>query len=245
MATSKNDPLKNDPLVQWIEHRDPESWVHAIAADMERMLAVELAIRGRARMLLSGGTTPAPAYAQLACAPLDWSKITVGLVDERWLSPQDSASNARLVRESLLDRAEIGRFEPLVREGLTLPESVHAANLEAEHAQEACVAVLGMGNDGHTASLFPGSADLERALASEQPYAALDASGCPVAGDWPLRITLTPAGLKRTRHRLLLLRGEAKREVFLRAIGGDDVRELPVRAAIGIGIEPLRVHWCA
>ena len=117
-------------------------------------------------------------------------------------------------------------------------------DVEAEHAQEACVAVLGMGNDGHTASLFPGSADLDRALASPLPYAALDASGCPVAGDWPLRITLTPAGLARTRHRLLLLRGETKREVFLRALQGDDVRELPIRAALGIGLEPVRVHWC-
>ena len=193
---------------------------------------------------LSGLTRRFAGMDRPAVAPLDWSKITVGLVDERWLSPQDSASNARLVRESLLDRADVGRFEPLVREGLTLAESVHAANVEAEHAQEACVAVLGMGNDGHTASLFPGSADLDRALASPLPYAALDASGCPVAGDWPLRITLTPAGLARTRHRLLLLRGETKREVFLRALQGDDVRELPIRAALGIGLEPVRVHWC-
>ena len=236
--------MKPDTRVEWIEHRDPESWVHAIAADLERFLAVELAIRGQARMLLSGGTTPAPAYEQLAAAPLDWSRITVGLVDERWLSPQDSASNTRLLRESLLDRVDIARFEPLVREGLSLAESVHAANLEARHAAEACVAVLGMGNDGHTASLFPGSADLDRALASEQPYAALDATGCPVSGQWPLRITLTPAGLARTRHRLLLLRGGAKREVFLRALEGDDVRELPIRTALDIGIEPLRVHWC-
>ncbi len=237
--------MKSNPRVEWHEHRDPESWVHAAAADLERILAVELAIRGQARMLVSGGTTPAPVYAQLAVAPLDWRKITVGLVDERWLSPLDRASNTRLVRESLLDRAEVGHFEPLVREGLSLAESVHAANLEAEHAPEACVAVLGMGNDGHTASLFPGSADLDRALASALPYAALDASGCPVAGDWPLRITLTPAGLARTRHRLLLLRGAAKREVLARALDGDDVRELPIRTALDIGIEPLRVHWCA
>ena len=77
---------------------------------------------------------PPSVHSQLAVAPLDWSRITVGLVDERWLSPQDSASNARLVRESLLERADVGHFEPLVREGSTLAESVHAANLEAEHA---------------------------------------------------------------------------------------------------------------
>ena len=236
--------MNDDPRVQWFSHDDPEDWIHAAAADMERCLAAELAAHGHARMLLSGGTTPAPVYAQLAVAPLDWNRVTVGLVDERWLSPRDSASNARLVREHLLDRADVGRFEPLVREGLSLAESVHAANLEARHAPEACLAILGMGNDGHTASLFPGAEGLERVLACTQPYAALDATGCPVAGDWPLRITLTPAGLARTRQRLLLLRGKAKREVFARALEADDLLELPIRAAIGTGAGPLRVHWC-
>ena len=65
-----------------------------------------------------------------------------------------------------------------------------------------------------------------------------------MAGEWPLRITLTPAGLARTRHRLLLLRGEAKRQMLARALDGDDVRELPIRVALDLGIEPLRVHWC-
>ena len=236
--------MNDDPRVQWFSHDDPEDWIHAAAADMERCLAAELAAHGHARMLLSGGTTPAPVYAQLAVAPLDWNRVTVGLVDERWLSPRDSASNARLVREHLLDRADVGRFEPLVREGLSLAESVHAANLEARHAPEACLAILGMGNDGHTASLFPGSRDLDRTLASPLPYAALDASGCPVAGDWPLRITLTPAGLARTRHRLLLLRGAAKREVLQRALAGEDVREMPIRVVLGLPGRPLRVHWC-
>ena len=236
--------MNSDPRIQWITHRNPEDWVHAAAADMEQVLAAELAAHGRARMLLSGGTTPAPVYAQLAVAPLDWTRITVGLVDERWLSPHDSASNARLVRESLLDHVEANHFEPLVREGQSLAASVHAANLEARHAPDACLAVLGMGNDGHTASLFPGAGQLKQVLASTEPYAALDASGCPVAGDWTLRITLTPAGLARTRQRLLLLRGTTKREIFARALAGDDVLEMPIRAAIGIGTQPLRVHWC-
>jgi 6-phosphogluconolactonase len=235
----------NDPRIEWIEHADAEAWVHGVAAEMQATLATELAERGTARILLSGGTTPAPIYAQLARAPLDWTKVTVGLVDERWLSPQDAASNTRLIREHLLDLADVGQFEPLVREGLSLAESVHAANLEAEHATDACVTVLGMGNDGHTASLFPGSVDLDKALASPLPYAAMDASGCPVAGDWRLRITLTPAGFARTRGRILLLRGEAKREVLLRALQDGDIRELPIRVVLGLGGQPLRVHWCA
>lgn len=234
----------DDPRIAWLAHDNAEDWVHAVAADMERILRDELAARGRARMLLSGGTTPAPVYARLAAAALDWQEITVGLVDERWLPPGHDASNARLVRESLLERAAVGHFEPLVREDLGLDGSVHAANEAARNAPDACLAVLGMGNDGHTASLFPGAAGLDRVLASELPYAALDASGCPVAGDWTRRITLTPAGLARSGRRLLLLRGEEKRKVFARALQGDDVRTMPIRAAIGTAAAPLRVHWC-
>ena len=137
-----------------------------------------------------------------------------------------------------------GRFEPLVRPGLSLAESVHAANLEATHAPDACMAVLGMGEDGHTASLFPGAQQLPQVLASERPYAALDASGCPVAGDWPQRITLTPAGLAHARQHLLLLRGQSKRQVLVRALEGEDVLQMPIRVVIGRGNPPLRVHWC-
>ena len=81
-------------------------------------------------------------------------------------------------------------------------------------------------------------------LASALPYAALDASGCPVAGDWPQRITLTPAGLAHARQRLLLLRGRSKRQVLVRALEGEDVLQMPIRVAIGRGGPPLRVHWC-
>ena len=235
--------MNADGRIEWIEHRSAVDWVHAAAADIAHCLEAELAAHGGARILLSGGTTPAPVYAQLAVTALDWARITVGLVDERWLSPRASASNTRLLHEHLLDQVEVARFEPLVRPGLSLAESVHAANLEATHAPDACMAVLGMGEDGHTASLFPGAQQLPQVLASERPYAALDASGCPVAGDWPQRITLTPAGLAHARQHLLLLRGQSKRQVLVRALEGEDVLQMPIRVVIGRGNPPLRVHW--
>ena len=140
------------------------------------------------------------------------------LADERWLSPQDRDSNARLVREHLLKRAEGAHFDPLVRIGKPLTECVYTANLQAQHSQPPSLVALGMGNDGHTASLFPGSKDLARALESTLPYAALDATGCPGANQWPLRITLTPHGLRQCRQRLLLLRGKQKLQVLRRAL---------------------------
>jgi len=226
-------------------HSDAEGWSENVAREMAAILAEEIRLRGRARMLLSGGTTPAPVYARLAEHPLEWARVEVGLADERWLSPQDRDSNAWLVRENFLKLAEGAHFDPLVRVGKPLAECVHDANLLASHSQPACMAVLGMGNDGHTASLFPGSRDLELALGSKQPYAALDATGCPVANDWHLRITLTPRGLAPIGKRLLLLRGRQKLDVLNAALESGDVHRFPVLAAIDAPGAKLHVHWCA
>jgi len=228
-----------------IRHSDEEEWTESVAREMATVLGHEIGQRGRARMLLSGGTTPAPVYEMLAEQPLEWARVEVGLADERWLSPQDRDSNAWLVRHSFLNQAEGAHFDPLVRVGKSLAECVHDANLQAEHSQPACLVVLGMGNDGHTASLFPGSRDLERALQGSKPYAALDASGCPVAKDWHLRITLTPRGLAAIGTRLLLLRGKQKLEVLEAALASGDVHRYPVLAAIDAPGTKLRVHWCA
>lgn len=234
----------SDSRIQWLEHSSAETWADGIAADLHAALAADLAAHGRARALLSGGTTPAPAYARLAQASLDWAAVDFGLVDDRFVPADHPASNTRLIRESLLDRVAGVTFEPLVHEGLSAADSAAAANASAAGAQPACVAVLGMGNDGHTASLFPGSVDLDAALASEADYAVLDATGCPVAAEWTTRITLTRAGLARCRQHLLLLRGQAKREVLEAALAGTDVHEMPIRAVLGLTASPLRVHWC-
>jgi 6-phosphogluconolactonase len=236
--------LQDHGRIALIRHEDDDAWTEAIAEELGSLLAHAIEKDGQARMLLSGGTTPAPVYERLATRSLDWRKVETGLVDERWLSPQDPDSNAYLVQHSLLDLAEGMQFAPLVRPGKPIDECVHLANLQARHAVPACVAVLGMGGDGHTASLFPGASELPKALANPLPYAALDATGCPGSNSWPLRITLTPAGLAAAGTRLLLLRGEQKLEVLQAALAGSDPLEYPIRAAIDLPGPNLRVHWC-
>ena len=229
--------------VAFFEHRNDDAWAWAGAIAIAGALRRCLERQPRARLLLSGGTTPAPVFRALARAPLDWARVDVGLVDERWLLPDDRDSNAWLVRSHLLrDRAAAAHFEPLTRPGCTIEQAVANANLLAR--QPADVVVLGMGGDGHTASLFPGMADLDRALASPEPYLAVNAAGCPGAGPWALRITATPAGLAPAGTRILLLRGADKRAVFERALAGDDPRELPIRIAFLLPGASLDVYWC-
>lgn len=224
-------------------HRGRDVWTWACAVAIAAELRRDLSLRPRARLLLSGGTTPGPVYRALAKAPLDWSRVDIGLVDERWLLPDDPDSNARMVRSHLLhDHAAAARFESLTQAGRRIEDAVAAANAHAQLGASA--AVLGMGEDGHTASLFPGR-DLARALASRQAYVAVDADDAAGAQRWPRRISLTPIGLQRVQTRLLLIQGERKREVFETALRSGDVTRYPVLAALEAGNgSPLHVHWC-
>lgn len=229
--------------VEFQAFRDATQWAWAAAVTLASALQRGLEAEDRVRLLLSGGRTPGPAYAALARAPLDWSRVDAALVDERWLLPDDPDSNARLVRESLLtEQAAAARFETITRPGRSIEEAVTTANMHAAHP--AGVVVLGMGEDGHVGSLFPNMIGLAEALASPRAYVAVDATGCPAAGPWTRRVSLTPAGLAPAHTRLLLIRGARKRELLDQVVAGDDPLEYPVRIAFTTPGAPLRVLWC-
>ncbi len=229
--------------IEFHPYQNSDQWAWAIAVAVSSALRRALEQHGSARLLVSGGTTPAPVFEALSQAPLAWEKIDIGLVDERWLRPDDPDSNAHLVREHLLrNLAEHARFQPLTRPGRSIEQAVSDANLHSHHAPD--VVLLGMGDDGHTASLFPNMRHLDDALASRHAYVAVDASACPGAGPWPRRISLTPAGLMPAKLRLLLIRGEEKRAVLQRALEGTDAHEMPVRIAFTTPGADLDVYWC-
>ena len=230
------------PRPELHEHADEASWVESIVSDAASALRHDVSTLERGRVLVSGGTTPAPVYRALAHALSDWNDIDVALVDERWLPPGHPESNARLVSETLLTgRVACAHFEPILVANRSFEQSVRVAN---DSATLATVAFLGMGPDGHTASLFPHMQGLREALESQSDYIGVDAGDSPGAAPWPRRISLTPTGLAKARLRLLLVRGEHKRELVLKALDGVDALELPVRAALFLPGLPTRIHWC-
>lgn len=221
-------------------HRDTHVWTWAAAVAISGELRRDLLRRPRARLLVSGPGVGIPVYAALARAPLDWSRVDIGLADERWLLPDDPDSVVASVRVHLVrDRAAVARLESITAPGRRLEESVAVANAHAQLRPG--VAVLGMGDDGHVAGLFADSPDYARVRASKQAYGSLDASFSLGAAPWSRRITSTPAGIARAGVAVLLLRGSRQRELFETGMAAPPARS--VVAALREAGARLQVHW--
>ncbi|SMF29570.1 6-phosphogluconolactonase [Tistlia consotensis] len=206
----------------------------ALAAGLAGRLADRLRQRveqtGRARIAVPGGTTPGPMLSRLGAAGLPWQAVTVTLTDERRVPTSDPRSNRRLLGETLLaGRAAAATFVPLYDGGAEPGESLAATAAALERlALPLDLAVLGLGTDLHTASLFPGAPGLEAALAPDAPAAV--ATVQPGSGE--PRITLPARVLAAAGERHILIAGADKRAALERAVSIGDPRAAPVCALL-------------
>jgi len=204
----------------------------AAAGAIEAALEGALDARGRASLVGTGGRSPGPVYDRLARAPLDWAHVAVTLSDERHVDADSPNANARLLRERLfVGPAAAARYLPLT----DYAERVLRKLLPFD------AVMLGMGEDGHIASLIPGSPVLAQAM--DPDGAALTAESPQGFGSPPVaRITLTLSALLQSRGIFLLIAGAAKRQVVEQALGGADY---PVRAILNQDRAPVRIFWTA
>lgn len=228
------------PQLQWREYSDPAQLAEGLADQVAGWLEQALASRERASLAVSGGRTPVAFFKALARRALPWSRVDITLVDERWVGISDDASNERLVRTHLLSGPpREARFVGLKVDAES-PEQGLAACEErlAELSWPLDVAVLGMGNDGHTASLFPGTDGLAQALAPDNPHRC--AAIRPLTVPHP-RMTLTYAALASARHRALLIQGDDKLIVLEDALGDlNNPQVMPIRAFLQLD---LGIFW--
>ncbi|MBV9510970.1 MAG: 6-phosphogluconolactonase [Caulobacteraceae bacterium] len=214
-----------------------------LAREIADRLAAGVKARGAASLIATGGTTPGPLYDALAQADLPWERVSITLSDERWVSPDDPASNERLVRERLLQGpAARARLVPL-KTGASDPA---AAEAEVGQALAALprpfnAAVLGMGADGHVASLFPKDAATLSALDFAEPRFAC-AVDRPGAAGAHRRLSLSFHALRQAAWTAILITGADKLAVARRAAVGGDVAELPVRGVLS-GPGPVEFWW--
>ncbi len=214
----------------------------ALAAYVAEGIEADLAARGAASLAVSGGRTPGRFFAALAARDLDWSRVVVTLVDERWVPETSPRSNAALVRAGLLTgRAAAARFVPLHGGEPTPEEGMDAlAARLADLPLPFSAVVLGMGDDGHTASFFPGGDRLAEAIDADTDD-LVSPMRAPGAGE--PRITFTLPAILGARRLALHIEGEGKRDVLARALSDDDATEMPVRAVLGRA-PAMPVFWC-
>ena len=221
--------------VEFVEYPDREMLALMLADRLASQLGQHLRTNDRASLCVPGGTTPAPVFESLSATDLDWDRVTVFLGDERWVDGDHNRSNSRLLRRHLLkDKAAGANYIDLYT-GDAQPDDAVAGLSERLLPQfPITVALLGMGNDMHTASLFPGADHLAAALAADAPpVMAIRADGA----DEP-RITLTAPYLRNAINVHLLITGPEKREAFERAQKLD-----PMQAPIRALTDQITVHW--
>lgn len=219
----------------------------ALADDIVSRITVAASTNGRAALVVSGGTTPGPVFDLLAQADAPWARVAVTVSDERWVEADDPGSNEKLVRDRLLVGEAAEASYVALKTAHADPHDP-AAEAEVDRRLQAMarpfeVAVLGMGPDGHTASLFPGAPGLEQALDLNSPALARGIGPVPGAAGAASRMTLTLRALTDARRVVLLFRGEEKLDAYRRATKLGPVAEAPVRAILHQRRAPVALYW--
>jgi 6-phosphogluconolactonase len=211
-----------------------------LAAAVADALQLAITERGVASLVVSGGKSPISFFKHLSCHSLDWARVAVSLADERWVPVSHTDSNEGLVRARLLQGAAAkARFIGLYQPAETVDASAQLADIAlSELPLPIDVLVLGMGEDGHTASLFPNSINLQQALDPTGQLRCLPMRAPSVPHQ---RLSLTLPVLSNARNTFLLLQGESKIDTLREALAAEDVARMPIRAFLA---SALGIYWC-
>ena len=227
---------------EWWEYDDAAELADAIAGDVGFIIESALDARGDCVIALSGGKTPVPAYEKLAKARLNWKKVTIFPVDDRLVKVDDPASNVGMLAKTFLPKG--GRVMPLGGDNKDYKAAGNAADARLQDLHwPPDLILLGMGDDGHTASIFPGP-DLEAALEAPKARRAIGVMPNPLPADAPFpRVTLTRAAILSSRSLMIVITGAEKRKVLEQAISDGAGSKLPIGRVLAEIDQPIDIHW--
>jgi len=230
---------------EWWDYEDADELVEAVAGDVGFIIESALDARGQCLLALPGGKTPLPIYEKLATAKLDWKRVTIIPTDDRIVAITDPLSNVALLAKIFLPKG--ARVIPVISD--KAPDYRSAGVAADARLQDfpfpPDLVWLGVGADGHTASIFAGP-DLDDALNAPKARRMVGIMPDPLPAEAPVpRVTLTKAAILSARTVMLVLTGEEKKKVLERAIKDGASSDVPVGRVLADAEQAIDIHWTA
>ncbi len=224
------------------EFPDRKSLTVDLAEQIGKLLTAGITDNGRASLAVSGGSTPVELFEQLSGMDLSWQDVVITLVDERWVEPTEDDSNEHLVRSHLLkDKALAATFIGMKNSAATASAGEKECEQKLREVPRPFdVLILGMGGDGHTASLFPGAKKLSLATDMDTGQACMGIAPLTAPHE---RMTLTLPAILDSRQIILHITGQAKQDVLQEALTEGPTVEMPIRFILRQQTTPVSVFW--
>lgn len=231
--------------IEWWDYDDAEEMAAAVAGDVQFIIESAIDARGAAVVALAGGKTPLPIYEKLAAAKLDWKRVTIVPGDDRLVPLGDTLSNVTAIGKVFIPRG--ARVIPLI--SATVADYKAAGRAADAILQDLHwpldLCLLGVGGDGHAASIFPGP-DFDEALNGPKERRAVGVMPDPLPPEAPVaRVTLSKAAIVSARALMIAITGQAKRDVLEQAIEQGASSNYPVGRILADVELPLDIHWAA
>jgi len=248
MATANGNACSNSTNQSMVKRFDNRTDLfQSIASDIEAGLKQSLKNNDKASLIIPGGTTPAPAFLSLSQSELDWSKVTIAQSDERWVDSNHEQSNQKLTESTLLiNNAAKASYVAMKNRASTASKGL----AECEQSYRALrlpfsISLLGMGLDGHFASLFPSSKNLEHGMSLENESLCIDidGTGCSVAGDYPQRMSLTLNAILNSEQIMLLITGDEKLALIEKNRDVNPCLDCPISFLLNQDSTPVVIYW--
>ena len=229
-----------EPIIK--EFSDRTSLVKELTKEIGRLLNKGIATAGRASIALSGGSTPIALFEHLSLLDIAWENVDITLVDERWVEATEDDSNERLVRHHLLqNKAATANFTGMKNSAITAGEGEKECEQQLQNISRPFdVLILGMGSDGHTASLFPGAEKLASVTAMDSGRTCMGLAPPTAPHD---RMSLTLPAILDSKQLFLHIVGQEKKDVLNKAQGDGPLEEMPIRFVLQQQSTPLSVYW--